>query len=754
MKKSKAGNRICRAAALAMAVMAAGTGVLDAYAVSVPVCDETLYVTMAGDGSVTEASVVKSYDLHGANTVTDYGNYEQIKNLTDYGTPQTDGDCVTFAITERPDNDRFYFEGTLDTKDVENGLPWDIGIRYRLNGVETDLEDLEHAAGLVEILVDLVPNRNAEEYYRNNMTLEMSAVVDMDKALSVEAPGAQIQSVGNLKAVLFLLLPGEEQHCEIRIGSNDFTFSGLAFMMEPVTLGQLDDLDELRDAKAEVEDSADAVSDSLTVIMDSLESVKDGLTQTADGLRKLDESRKVISEAKDGIYADSDTALAVLKELTDRGENFPSYIETARHALSDLNRDLNALSGTVGILGSQFDSLGRSVRSMSRDFEDLSDLLRHSRHDIGSFDTVLASLKADLAALQEDRNNLNERLDELKKLLEELRALKQQIEEHGNVIGLTPEQKQRLFGTIGGILGEAQLPAELKLRIMALMESASDALENAGGIELPPDQVQAASTGLEQLIGALEGLLGTAEEKTNLDYLVDDAKWTVEKLEQIVSRVHEDGAPIEDVVADASELTARIGRSAETAKSLTDDTSRITRTVNNYHLTASAALDDAGKLTESALRGTDAMYLLMTDAESTLKEAGEPLDMGAEKTLSGLGDALDDAASGLDKIGVIRNARDTVENLVDDKWDEYTGDKMTLLNVDADAKKVSFTSGENPEPQSIQIVLRTAGTSETEEEAEPEVDEDFHPQGSFLERLFNVLKMIAETVRNLFGGRR
>lgn len=35
---------------------------------------------------------------------------------------------------------------------------------------------------------------------------------------------------------------------------------------------------------------------------------------------------------------------------------------------------------------------------------------------------------------------------------------------------------------------------------------------------------------------------------------------------------------------------------------------------------------------------------------------------------------------------------------------------MTILNADIHAEKVSFTSGENPEPQSLQIILRTEGT--------------------------------------------
>ena len=49
-------------------------------------------------------------------------------------------------------------------------------------------------------------------------------IFNQDDILSLEAPGAQVQLIGNLRAVLFLGLPGEECHYTIRVGSEDFAF--------------------------------------------------------------------------------------------------------------------------------------------------------------------------------------------------------------------------------------------------------------------------------------------------------------------------------------------------------------------------------------------------------------------------------------------------------------------------------------------------------------------------------------------------
>ena len=100
---------------------------------------------------------------------------------------------------------------------------------------------------------------------------------------------------------------------------------------------------------------------------------------------------------------------------------------------------------------------------------------------------------------------------------------------------------------------------------------------------------------------------------------------------------------------------------------------------------------------------------------------------------------------------MIRDAKTTVEDLVDEKWDEYTGEDMTILNADVNARKVSFTSDRNPEPQSIQIILRTEGTEEAEDEAEAEIDEDFHAEGNFFDRIWSILVKIVEAIKGIFS---
>lgn len=731
------------------AVMTASAGIASFGAAGVPVCDEAMYVTMDPYGGISEASVVKSYELHGAREITDRGTYQAVHNMTGMEKPEVDGDTVIFRLLEEPENDRFYFEGRMEPEEVSGTLPWDITVSYRLNGVERRLEELAHEKGVLKISIDAVPNAGTSEYFRNNMTMEIAAVVDMDQNLSVEAPGAQIQSIGSMKTVLFMVMPGEEQHFELEIGSNDLEFSGLLFLMAPVTISQLERLEDLRKARDTVKDSADAIGDSLDVILDSLDGLQGGLGSTVEGLGQLDRSRQILSDAKGGIYVDADQALALLKELSDRGIPFPAYVEEARKALEDMNGELNAMNTSVQALDDQLESLGYGLKHVTMDLNDTADLLYDTRHDVGDLEDGLARLRKDLEELKEKKEAVRKRVAELKKVIARLKELQEQIQGHGDVLGISDQEREELMEQLSGFCGGFADEAWEKYE--AVTASGSDAVGDALG-DLAGVGTEIAGKGLSRLIRALEALVGAAEKPSRLESMIGSVTQSISTLEHIIYRVHRDGESLENVLSDTGDVADTLRHTAATGQNLVEHVDRLTGILNTYHGTASASLKDTGLLIDSAVRGTDAMHTLLSNVEESLKKAGEPLDAGTKKTIEGLSSALSAALSGLSETGVIRDAKNTVEDLADEKWEEYTGEDMTILNADIHAEKVSFTSGENPEPQSLQIILRTEGTKETEEDSVPAMSEDFQAEGNIFQRLWSILVRIAEAVAGVFRG--
>ena len=76
------------------------------------------------------------------------------------------------------------------------------------------------------------------------MMLMMTVPVDMSKCYSVDADGAQIQSLGSTTAAVFSALPGEEGDYTVRIGTDSFETTGVIMAMAP---GTIDDLNHIKD---------------------------------------------------------------------------------------------------------------------------------------------------------------------------------------------------------------------------------------------------------------------------------------------------------------------------------------------------------------------------------------------------------------------------------------------------------------------------------------------------------------------------
>jgi len=333
--------------------------------------DEAYYATLDYYGALSEGSVVKSYRIYTPGEIVDYGTYDRVENLTDGAAPDVADGVVRF--TPEAGSDRFYFEGK--TAQPYDDLPWTISLSYRLNGVPTPAEELAGEKGLVEICLDVLPNQAAPEYTRTNLVLTAATAFNADDILSLEAEGGQVQLVGNLRAVLFAVLPGEERHFVIRVGTEDFTFSGMAFLAVPATLAQLDQIADLKEAKEEGEDSLDAISDSLDVILTTLEGMSGSLNATANGLDRLNSARGTVSAGKGQVYDSLDAALGGMGELTGALSALDGYSGEASNAVRDTVSALDAMNGAAQSLRPELENTRKTVTAIQKDVEGLSQLL-------------------------------------------------------------------------------------------------------------------------------------------------------------------------------------------------------------------------------------------------------------------------------------------------------------------------------------------------------------------------------------------
>ena len=333
-----------------------------------PTYDEAYYATLDYYGNLLDASIVKSYTLNGATSLTDKGIYDEIINLTDGTVPASQEGGPTFRFGDKVPA-HFYFEGK--TAAPFETLPWTVSVSYTLNGVPVPAEELPGKIGLVEIIIDAVPNENAGGYARNNYTLEAAAMFNQDDILSLEAEGAQVQLVGNIRAVLFAVLPGETAHWVIRVGTDAFQFDGLTFLMAPATLGQLDEISKLSQQKDDLEEDYRKLSGSMDTLLRSFSALGSSLRETAGGLDQLNKARDTISKGKDQIYTDGDKVLEDLKRLNGSLDTLPGHLEDADAAAKDVASSLNDVNNAAGSLQGTPDDLDRCIRAVQTDLNNI-----------------------------------------------------------------------------------------------------------------------------------------------------------------------------------------------------------------------------------------------------------------------------------------------------------------------------------------------------------------------------------------------
>lgn len=661
--------------------------------------DESMYVNLDHYGKVAQVNVVKRVNLNGNSEFTDYGSYEKVTNMSNLAKPNVSPQGVSWKLPESTGN--FYYECAL--KPESTILPWSFDVSYKLNGAPADADKLAGASGMVEINIKVVPNKNASDYYRNNMLLQIGTMIDMEDTLSIEAPGAQLQTVGKSKLVMFAALPGEETNFTMRIGTKKFETDGIFMMIVPGTLDQMKDIKELKEDKDTVEYSLDAIHDSANVILGTIESMSPGLKQTQSGLFSMDRVRSTISAAKDGLYDKADVSLADLSAVAQQTALLVPHLQSAQQMVVDINDDLNSLTETVKEAKPYLNSLDNSIGKIQDDVKDLREVLDDINDASNDRDKVLSNMKDDIKSARDSLDKLQPRLNSLSKSLTELSTLLEQLQ-------------LRLGGS-----GDPETFAKI-----ALLNATKDVIDSTNNLV----------SALEETCDQADEYLDTAEDTVDLAEIYFDALDDgVDAADSMLKHSNKLG--------DSTQSLLRLGQT------LIDKTTAINGTMNEYEPKTISALKDTEELMRRLTNALNSSNAFLSSFESTMKNSDGDLDAGTRNSLSGMIDVLGKSLDGITQTSVIKKANNTIKDAIDKETDKYEDDS-NLLNLDAEAKPVSFTSSKNPSPESVQIILRTEEISVDDNEGSTEdLEKEKQEIGAF-QRMFNVFKKIWQAVISAF----
>src|SRR5690625_2944186 len=143
--------------------------------------DETIYGKLASNGSLQSMYVINTFHIDKPGTITDHGDYTDIRNLSNLLDMDQDGRDVHFQVDKDED---FHYQGYLESQP----LPWDIEITYLLNGDEVNPDELAGVDGSLEVQIKPSANESVDDTFYDSLMLQTSLTPDPPACSDIQAP--------------------------------------------------------------------------------------------------------------------------------------------------------------------------------------------------------------------------------------------------------------------------------------------------------------------------------------------------------------------------------------------------------------------------------------------------------------------------------------------------------------------------------------------------------------------------------------
>ena len=239
--------------------------------------EEVIYARLDANGTPKEGYAVVALNVTGAGTVTHYGDYSQVVNLSNT-TPVEYSDG---KVTMEAESGRWYYEGTLST--VE--LPWNIEISYFLDGKEVSPDELGGKSGELEINIKTSKNGAVSGGFYDNYLLQFTITLDADLCENVVVTGGTAANAGSSKTVSLMVLPGSDGDVGLTADVHDFRMDGMTIAAVPYDVADsLGDMSEVTDGLDQLVDAIDQLSSGASQLSSGASQLSSGASQYGSGL--------------------------------------------------------------------------------------------------------------------------------------------------------------------------------------------------------------------------------------------------------------------------------------------------------------------------------------------------------------------------------------------------------------------------------------------------------------------------------------
>ena len=307
---------------------------------------EILYGSLNALGKAGSIYAVNQFEITKGGSVTDYGNYSSVLNLTTTGKLYQEEDKISFSAEEG----FFYYQGNLKSQE----LPWNISLTYTLDGKEITPEELAGKSGKVSLHFTTKKNPAVDSIFYDNYMLQAEFLLNNDNFSKINAPGATIASSGKNTIANLTVMPQKDADFEITATVTDFHMDGVQISGIPLSVSvDLSDTDNIMDDFSQLSDAIHDLNQGVLELKNGAETLSDNASELVNGSAKIETSLNKLNSSSANIINGSG-------EIKDALSKTAASLNT-----STSNMDISSVSTLTQSLTQMADGLNNASDGLS-----------------------------------------------------------------------------------------------------------------------------------------------------------------------------------------------------------------------------------------------------------------------------------------------------------------------------------------------------------------------------------------------------
>ncbi|NMB29657.1 MAG: hypothetical protein GX991_06350 [Clostridiaceae bacterium] len=498
----------------------------EAKLVTMPTSDkskrEVVFARLRATGDVDNVYVVNHFNPARMSSLTDYGDYEEVIQLTGSVPPVLSGTTVSIAEAEGP----YYYQGNLRSRE----LPWFFEMTWRLDGETIYPERLSGVSGELELEMSVKRNDQVDADFFDHYALQISIPIDPERAQIVAASeGFIVSYAGTEQQMTYMALPGLETTVKAIFDVKDFAMGQITIAGVPLVLnidmdalGEFDDmltpLSELESGIAEFADGATKLRQGYKKLLDAYNKMRDGGGKLVSGGKELTSGANQLKAGVGDYTSGVDRYVRGVQQLSSGFQAFDKGVRAMYQGTQLLKGESAQLvNASSSILGGLNEIVDRLPPPESFDGVEIPEITPEMENELEKLKQGSEVIRIGLEALATDGGGISQLVFGLRQVKEQLNFLKTQASQFAipmsPVVSRDANEWKTYMEALGfsySDTGSPEVEQSFYAQLATMSKYASDyraaVIMLRGAIEGLLIQITALETGANAVLSTVQGL--------------------------------------------------------------------------------------------------------------------------------------------------------------------------------------------------------------------------------------------------------